>query len=748
MRNGSAYISTIIYTTKKLAKLAKSLRHSFRVEIDGESSISYKEDSELLNKILFNGETEEYLQDLNEMTPENYLDLIDNIIKLNMKKEYEVEKLKKVKLDPKDSQMRSKSLKYLTSNIQDEEFKKLLEKFSNTPNIKTKNDLIIKFETLDTKKATEKNLYKYISVIEKIGKAQGRREAKLSTDKVEFVEMVVKIPYENNITDISSEDMLLYNQDFFKKYFPDYDILVGVSHNDELHQMKKPENIEKWEKEHKKKYEVGESGNHSHLFITTKNNKTGEFDYWNQQHLVVSQYLRDMGHSEEVITEDIGYIDDKGIRHQTLTQVKNQGKNLQEFLYQDINNNLFNGKDYNAVLGFNDLSITQKQSMEQDKRKSINNRTRNGQHLEEELKKDRIQELENKLFTLGIEEENKKQDINKKQETLNTINSTIETKEETANNIEKSIQKLKLDRISVSKKDLENGIDIIATEIVDNKDNFKYAGNIVIKQSLRAQIVKEMRIVSKVDIYDNDIKKIEKKIQKKYDIKLNNNNIEIKGLKEQVEELTTENKEQSHKIDTLETSFNDKLEISEIKITTKLEATHNQELENEKITHKQEIKNIKLEHFEEIKKTDNRIFNLEEENKRKDKIIGTLKERIEKIKEIPVNKFNTFKDKVKNIFKDKNKIIKNDKKYKENMKGFSSQFTEQTEKLNIIQELHPKINEEIKKYEEENIFIQSRESLPKFEETEDIIVKEIKINFDSLEDKKEELNDYISNHTQ
>jgi len=41
MRNGSAFISTIIYTTKKLAKLAKSLRHSFRVELDGESSISY-----------------------------------------------------------------------------------------------------------------------------------------------------------------------------------------------------------------------------------------------------------------------------------------------------------------------------------------------------------------------------------------------------------------------------------------------------------------------------------------------------------------------------------------------------------------------------------------------------------------------------------------------------------------------------------------------------------------------------------
>ncbi|MEN4046593.1 hypothetical protein [Sulfurimonas sp. NWX367] len=402
MRNGSAYLSTIIYTTKKLAKLAKSLRHSLRVEIDGESSISYKREKENLNKILFNGKSEDFLQNLNEMTQETYLDYIDTVIKTNQNKE--IGKLKPVKLSKSDSNKRYKSLKYLREKIEDKEFHELLEKFANEPHRVNRNNLIVYFETLNTKKTIRNNLDKYIEVIEKVGKAQERREAKLSVDKVEFVEFVVKIPFENNIDDISSEDMLLYSQDFFRRHFKNYDIVVGVSHNDELHMSKKPENIEKWEKEHNQKYEQKESGYHSHLFINTKNKETGEFDYYIQQHLLVVEYLKSKGFSDEIIKKDVGYIDEKGVRKQTLTQIKNQGKNLQEFIYEDINKHLFHKKNYNAVLGFNDFTITQKQEIEKNKRLSINNRQFNGRSLDIELEKQRKQELIEEIEQLEEQE--------------------------------------------------------------------------------------------------------------------------------------------------------------------------------------------------------------------------------------------------------------------------------------------------------------------------------------------------------
>ncbi len=757
MRNGSAYISTIIYTTKKLAKLAKSLRHSFRVEIDGESSISYKREKEDLNKILFKGQSEEFLQNLNEMTPQTYLDYIDAVIKSNQ--DMEVEKLKSVKIDPKDAQVRSKSLKYLKTNIQDTEFKELLEKFAENPHRVNKNNLIIYFDTLDTKKAAEKNLHKYINVIEKVGKAQERREAKLSVDKVEFVEMVVKIPFENNITNISSEDMLLYNQDFFKRNFPDYDIVVGVSHNDELHQSKKPENIEKWEKEHNQKYEPAESGYHSHLFINTKNKNTGEFDYWNQQHLLVAKYLKSKGFSDEIIRKDIGYIDDKGIRKQTLTQVKNQGKNLQELIYEDINQNLFNGKDYNAVLGFNDLTITQKQEMENNKRVSINNRQFSGGTYEEEQKQERLKELDNEisikesqvkklesqvdyLSQEQIRENELKGKNDLKVEELEELTLQIIQKKEEESKIETSIQKLKEDRKKVSKEGMEKQIKSVIGKVVDNTDNYNY--KFVDKDKMKSQMIKEVRKFLKVDMYDNDIKVIKEGIQTESDNKV----LEIKNqmgdlqkkFNEEVEEHTT----LKNNVESIVAGEVEKVEDTYKSTISTLEYNHKNSITALESKHQEKVSNLQTEHNQETYKLNNIIDNRDDTITKLGQDKSKLQIQVKKLQD----RYQSFKNKIKSMFiksSDLNNGLKNTvDKLQDTTNEFREKVSDLEYDIKLINEydnnLIPKL---LKKDEEriEELFNKDRIILGEPTESkeprliiEPLDTKSLEINFDKDEE--------------
>ena len=53
-----------------------------------------------------------------------------------------IEKIEVIKTDSKDSQLRSKSLKYLNTNIQDKQFKELLENFTNKQTKGNKEELI------------------------------------------------------------------------------------------------------------------------------------------------------------------------------------------------------------------------------------------------------------------------------------------------------------------------------------------------------------------------------------------------------------------------------------------------------------------------------------------------------------------------------------------------------------------------------------------------------------------------------
>lgn len=747
MKNGSAYLSNIIYTTKKLAKLAKSLRHSLRVEIDGESSISYKKDTELLNKILFNGKSEEFIQNLNEMTPNNYLDLIDEIIKTNMEKEYEVEKLKPKKVSPKDAQMRSKSLSFLKKNIEDEHFHELLQKFEKNPHIVNKNELIIYFDTLNTtKKSIKNNLDKYINVIEKVGKAQNRSEARLSIDKVEFVEMVIKIPHENNILNISSEEMLLYNQNFYKKHFPDYEIVLGVSHNDELHQMKSKKNIEKWEREHKREYVPGESGFHSHVFINTKNKNNGEFDYWTQQFKIVEKFLIEKGISREDIKRDMGYINEDGIRKQNLTQVKNMGKSFQDFLYEEVNENLFNDKGYNAVLGFNELSLSQKQDMEREKTLSINNRSRNGAKLELSQIKEEVEDLEllkekleEESFNLGIESQQYKGNIEKlKLEEEETTNKTA-LNNEIIEKQEKEIQNLKEVRKKVSREDMDRNIPKIVNNLLRN--NRKFAGKILNEETLKPALNKEFRKFIKIDIYDNDIKEIKNKIQKESDIKVLEKTNEIIGLKEEITLLKNENEEMKNN---LESKIQEVSKPLEEKI-----ANFDKNLES-KI---QEVKTTMTKgHREEILKLDNIIDNKDFEIKKLNEEVKGLKKVISTMGEQVKSLYSKLKNVAAESLHKRTKTLNNFKEERKQKISFRNMFQDLDFQLGVIKTIHPKLEEEVKDYWKKKE--SERVELPDYIEDDDYDYEVKPIHnenyiWNKTEDKKKEKKqDYDYGHTQ
>ncbi|QFR44058.1 hypothetical protein [Sulfurimonas xiamenensis] len=683
LHQGSAYLSTIIYTNRKLAKLAKSLRHSLRVEIDGESSISYQRDMKILNSVLFPNMNNNEIQHLKNMEPEYYLDFIDKTIKSNIEKE-EV-----VKVDKKDQQMRSKSLKYLNTNIKDNNFKELLNTFTEKQTKGNKEDLIKYFNSLGLKRTIEKNLYKYIEVVEKIGGAKNRREAKLSNvERVEFVEMVVKIPYENNQTSISSEEMILYNQRFFNKYFPNYEIVVSVGHNDELHQLKSEKNIQKL-KDKGIEYSPKLSGYHSHTFINTKNKTTGEFDYYKQQHLLVREYLLNKGISEEQINKDIGFINNKGVRVQTLKQIKNQGENLQDFIYEDINKDLFNKYGYDAIIGFNDLTPSQKRSMEKDKTLSINKRTYNGLNLEKEQlqqREDIIENIENNIEQV-IKEKNKElietfEDIETQTIKVSIEKVGIETelskvkedllyKNDLIISMNEDIDKLKNDK-SVIQTTKSNAVKEVKEEVNNVLNSNLTTYKMLDKEKLKPLLLKMGKNLIKYDIFEEEINKEKEKVNKEKFEEIRGLKEEIRGLKEEIRGLKEENEDLPNKIKEAVNNKVNRIELDYLKKETEL---------NGKV---KDIENQLINKDTKIDKLETSQLELNKENTKHLKTIGRMEEEIRGLKDTIKtlsNKYNTFKDKVKNIFTIKNKSHKKTKRDLEKEKENFEEYKEISENI-------------------------------------------------------------------
>jgi len=809
MKDISLFASTITYTNKQLAKLSKSLKHSLRVEEEEFMNKNYREDMSVNNLLELYKYNQERKQDkLNLEDKKSLLSFVENLI--NQNKQIEKDKLPNNKIDPKDSQMRSKSLKYLNTNIQDKEFKKLLNKFTETPNEDNKDNLINHFKTLDTKKAVEKNLHKYIGVIEKIGNAKSRSEAsKLSYDpnkhtRTEFVEMVIRIPLHNEVSKIKSEEFMEYNKDFYKKYFPQYNIVVAAAHNDELHKEKYKHNQEEG-------YERKLIGQHSHVFVDTKNQETGKFDYYRQQHELIKSYLQSKGWKEYAITKKIGQYKEDGVekvvvngvekeiikykRFQGRKEIREQGKLLQDFIYEDINKELLHKHELNAKQGFVVRTPEEKAQIENDKKQTSNDRYYNGQNFEKEQIEQEQKEIEQEKKMLEEFKENIVEDIKTEHsEKLSEIEQFKEVKEELSNEvvelesqvdylsqeqirenelkgkndlkveeleeitlkiiqkkeeeskIDISIQKLKEDRKKVSKEGMEKQIKSVVRKVVDNTDNYNY--KFVDKDKMKSQMIKEVRKFLKVDMYDNDIKVIKERIQTESDNKV----LEIKNqmgdlqkkFNEEVEEHTT----LKDNVKSVIAEQVEKVEDTYKSTISTLEYNHKNSITASENNHKEKVSNLQTEHNQEIYKLNNIIDN-------KDTTISTLqkdKSRLENEVDKWKSKFERFKSKIKSIFirsSDLNNGLKNTvNKLQDTTNEFREKVSDLEYDIKLINEydnnLISKLNKEDDKRIEE-LFNKDRIILEEPTESkeprliiEPLDTKSLEINFDK--DKEEDNN--------
>ena len=121
----------------------------------------------------------------------------------------------------------------------------------------------------------------------------------------------------HNQVELSADFYISAIQDFYSKYFPDYKVLLTVYHGDEL--------------EGKRDKKVGD---HPHIFIDCKNQRTGEYDLTEQQALLANKVIESVDFFKEYKPVNT--------RSQTYEESQIIGEALQELFYQHINDKFKN----------------------------------------------------------------------------------------------------------------------------------------------------------------------------------------------------------------------------------------------------------------------------------------------------------------------------------------------------------------------------------------------------------------------
>ena len=328
MKKTTLLMKNLTFNLKKLHKLKSSLDHSLRLDKINISD-KYDETKSKLNIVSFENSDLKYMGEDENSRLKFVNDLISELEELKQENS-------KITLTASESQKRSKSLKYLSEKIKDEEFQIILEevqKHSTEENILLLEN---KFKELDFyQKPIIKNFNSYIELVKKGGSSKNKE----FENKIVFNEMLLKIPNHNQITNISHKELVEYSDKFFLENFPMYEKKLTIGHTDEeVPALITKENIGIKDK--------GKTNTHIHLFHSTKNIFTNEYDFYKQQYLFVKKNLHKIGISESDFIKNCGTDNKK----QNYTQLKNQGILFQEIFYQDINKNLFHKKGIEAYI--------------------------------------------------------------------------------------------------------------------------------------------------------------------------------------------------------------------------------------------------------------------------------------------------------------------------------------------------------------------------------------------------------------
>lgn len=453
------------YGSDDIEGLISSLKHSLRLDQNEYDDFERDEKLSYLNRITINGETGELKEDESFKILEKIIDDFTN----------DVNETKNTSLNEKERNLyrqNRKKLKDYSASIDIEEISKYIDETMNGLNQFNQNDYAQILSRNNQKRINQK-VELLQSYIELDLKLKDNEKVKTHTNRVK--EVVVVIPEKNKIGDLIGYCDFLRTTaiDFYKEFFPDFDIKFAVSHADE-------------------------TSPHAHLFIDLKNNKTNKYDFNKKEKEFIDNFIKN---NPEIIFDKKPEPDSYKLKRRSLKK--------QQYLYQRDLKKWHGEILQTAFYKFFNYSA----------------KTNNKPIYAEKLEKTKEYDERNKL----IEEDAKKPKSERK---FNYYTKKIEDMEKVINDLQseniavlKDNKNLKTDKINLNNelKELQKTFDIGKTAVNNNqlKQNQQ---NAEIKKKDQIIKLKEDLILQK----DNEISNItnEKKILTKENTELKTSIVE------------------------------------------------------------------------------------------------------------------------------------------------------------------------------------------------------------------------------
>uniref|UniRef100_UPI00186620E5 hypothetical protein n=3 Tax=Pseudomonas lundensis TaxID=86185 RepID=UPI00186620E5 len=361
------------------------------------------------------------------------------------------------------------------------------------------------FEAFEVSRKAQKlkSVQNYIDLHNTITKA----EKPLDGRKTVIQEAFFKFPMHNQV-DLPAEFYISAIQDFYAKYFPDYNVLLTVYHGDELEGGKK------------------KIGDHPHIFIDCKNKRTGEYDLTEQQAVLANKVIKHVEFFKSYTPVNT--------KQQTYQESQIIGEALQELFYKHINKKF---KTENIPLIANRLEQTQeslelRKKIRLESKKAKEDRAFNLYTMRQE----QLEEAENILEEVTIEVENK-------QQTKDTIDQEIRQGQQISLNLQMKIEKAEthwskrlaqfdskikentttLSTITQKRTDIQRDITQLQNKKVELGKNFKAEKDKLqkklndLKGKVTAESTKHKRIKQAITILDEKLEPLIHKFDVKVD---------------------------------------------------------------------------------------------------------------------------------------------------------------------------------------------------------------------------------------
>ena len=381
------------FSVSTLKKLGKSLKHSLRVHSKEEKKIQWDEDLSHNNIFIVNGKP----MPMNEASALSFIK----------------DTLTPFHLVTRSKEQRKENIE--TKGKYKYKIKKIIKDEAGHPIAAYLDDLIDRGDYIDGEQVKEdfeafevsrkaqklKSVQNYIDLHNTITQA----EKPLDGRRTVIQEAFFKFPMHNQV-DLPPEFYVSAIQDFYAKYFPDYNVLLTVYHGDELEGGKK------------------KVGDHPHIFIDCKNKRTGEYDLTEQQAVLANKVIKNVEFFKSYTPVNT--------KQQTYQESQIIGEALQELFYKHINKKF---KTENISLVANRLEQTQenlelRKQIRLESKKAKEDRAFNLYTMRQE----QLENTENKLEEVTIEVENK-------QQTKGTIDQEIRQSQQINLNLQMKIEK-------------------------------------------------------------------------------------------------------------------------------------------------------------------------------------------------------------------------------------------------------------------------------------------------------------------